>query len=332
MLYKDFDNIKPYIIAEVGQNHQGDLDLAIEYIKVFSAMGANAIKFQSRDNKFLFDKDAYNKPYNSENSFGDTYGKHREKLELSYLELKKIKRECKKNKVDFISTPFDEISLKNLIKLDVDAIKIASFDLGNLQFINEICKSKKTIILSTGGGSKKVIRKKFILLHCVSEYPCTYDKLGLEKIAILKKKYPQLTIGLSDHFNGILSGPVAFMNGARVFEKHVTLNRTMKGTDHNFALEPNGFKKFVRDIHRTKEMFKSKKEIELGKEKVFSKLGKSLFIKKSLKKGKVIKLEDLSSKIYSKTYIPVRDSYKVIGKKINKDLKENSVLHFNDLN
>ena len=128
---------RPFIIAEVGQNHQGSLTNALKYVKTFSEAGADAIKFQTRNNRYLFDINSYNAMYNSENAFAKTYGKHREHLELSLKELFLIKKECKKFNVKFICTPFDEYSLKNIIKLDVDAIKIASFDSNNISFIRK---------------------------------------------------------------------------------------------------------------------------------------------------------------------------------------------------
>ena len=134
---------KPIIIAEVGQNHQGSLKIAKQYIKEFAFRGADIIKFQSRNNKELFSKDAYEKNYNSENSFGKTYGEHREKLELSFSELKILKKECNKYKLKFMITPFDEKSLELISKVGVDIIKIASFDLGNLPFIDLIAKKKR---------------------------------------------------------------------------------------------------------------------------------------------------------------------------------------------
>ena len=328
----------PLIIAEVGQNHQGSLQIAKEYIKKFSEAGADIVKFQARDNKSLFSKEAYNKNYDSENSFGKTYGEHREKLELNLKELKEIKKECKKNNLYFMITPFDEKSLKLISKLDVDIIKIASFDLGNLPFINLIAKQKKIVAISTGGGNSKEIEEsirllqkrkiKTILLHCVSEYPCPYNHLGLENISLLKKKFPRCIVGLSDHFNGILSGPIAYFQGARVFEKHVTLNRAWKGTDHSFALEPEGFRRFVRDIHRSPEMLKSKNKKLIGKEPVFVKLGKSLITTKDLKKNEKIKLENLSGKIFEKNLILVRYSHEVINKTVKISIKKGEPLLF----
>ena len=332
---------KPLVIAEVGQNHQGSLELAKKYVEEFSKKGADIIKFQVRDNKKLFSKEAYNKTYDSENSFGTTYGQHREKLELNFKELKIIRNECKKKNLYFMITPFDENSLKLVSKLNVDIIKIASFDLGNIPFINLISKQKKIVAISTGGGNSKEIgvslkvlaknKVKTILLHCVSEYPCPHDRLGLENISLLKKKYPKCTIGLSDHFNGILSGPIAYIQGARVFEKHVTLNRAWKGTDHSFALEPEGFRKFVRDIHRSPEMLKSKKQKLIGKEPVFIKLGKSLIAKKNIKKGEKITMESLSGKIFEKNLILVRYAHKVIGKKTKVQISKNDPILFKHL-
>ena len=332
---------KPLVIAEVGQNHQGSLELAKKYVEEFSKKGADIIKFQVRDNKKLFSKEAYNKIYDSENSFGTTYGQHREKLELNFKELKIIRNECKKRNLYFMITPFDENSLKLVSKLNVDIIKIASFDLGNIPFINLISKQKKIVAISTGGGNSKEIgvslkvlaknKVKTILLHCVSEYPCPHDRLGLENISLLKKKYPKCTIGLSDHFNGILSGPIAYIQGARVFEKHVTLNRAWKGTDHSFALEPEGFRKFVRDIHRSPEMLKSKKQKLIGKEPVFIKLGKSLIAKKNIKKGEKITMESLSGKIFEKNLILVRYAHKVIGKKTKVQISKNDPILFKHL-
>ena len=332
---------KVIIIAEVGQNHQGDLDYALEYIRVFSSMGADAIKFQTRNNKYLFSNEAYNKFYDSENSFADTYGNHREKLELKPEWLPILKKECVKNKVKFMSTPFDEPSLDLICDVGVDLIKIASFDLGNLPFINLIGEKGLPVVMSTGGGNLKVIKDSVNLLiekkidvtvlHCVSEYPTPFEKLGLDSIPILSKLFPNCIIGLSDHFSGILSGPIGYMKGARVFEKHVTLNRAWKGTDHPFSLEPNGFRSFARDIRRAPLMLKPKSDHEIGKENVFSKLGKSIVANKDLYSGDVIGINDLSGKIFDQVQTPVRDSVSIIGRILKKNILQGDPLLVEDL-
>ncbi len=336
-----FNYSKPFIIAEVGQNHQGNLDLAREYIKVFATEGADAVKFQTRNNKSLFSEEAYLAKYESENAFAETYGEHRETLELKPNWLKILKEDCKNYGVKFMSTPFDEPSLDLLKEIDVDILKIASFDLGNLPFINRISKLGKPVVLSIGGGkidqirsSVEIVKKNGVelaILHCVSEYPCEFNRLGLDNIELLRAEFPDNIIGSSDHFNGTLSGPIAFMKGARVFEKHVTLNRSWKGTDHSFALEREGFRKFVRDIKRVSEMMTPKPVNELGTEKVFVKLGKSLIAMEDLNVGDTFTLENLSGKIFSKQYTPVRDSNLFIGKKVSRKINKGEQILITDI-
>lgn len=319
-------NIKdgPFLIAEVGQNHQGDFNLALEYIDVFAAAGANAIKFQKRNNTFLFDEESYSKPYDSENAFAATYGAHREKLEFTEEEMLKLSIACKEKGVFFMCTPFDEPSLKYLDDIDTDILKVASFDLGNLPLIDKMAQTKRPIVISVGGGRSSHIKgsvehilsyhDEVAVLHCVSEYPCPHNHLGLSEIARLTREFPSVVVGSSDHFNGILSGPVAYFMGARVFEKHVTLNRSNKGTDHSFALEADGFKKFSRDLNRIEEMLPPKNEEELGNEFVFQKLGKSLVASEKIKKGSSFTLQNLSGKILHEKMLAVRESVFLIGK------------------
>ena len=335
-----FTNETPFIIAEVGQNHNGNLDLAREYIKVFASLGADAVKFQTRNNKYLFSKDSYEADYNSGNAFAKTYGAHREVLELDLKHLEILKNDCINYGVKFMSTPFDEISVDELRKVDVDILKIASFDLGNLPLINKIAALGKPVVISVGGGKLSQIKSsvqlllkhnvEISILHCVSEYPCPANHLGLENIKLLKQTFPDIVIGSSDHFNGILSGPVAYIYGARVFEKHVTLDRSSKGTDHSFALEREGFRKFVRDIKRVEQMLTPKSDSEIGNEDVFKKLGKSLIAYKDINKGEVFTLDNLSGRIFKDQIIPVRESNNVIDKVSKRNLKKGDVISYDD--
>lgn len=329
-----------FFIAEVGNNHQGNLQIARDYIRIFAEIGADAVKFQTRNNKYLFSETGYNAIYNSENAFAETYGAHREKLELKAEWLPILKADCEKYNVKFMSTPFDEPSLELLAQVGVDLIKIASFDLGNLPLINRIAKLGVPVVISVGGGKGSQIKDSVDLLlskiedvtvlHCVSEYPCEHSRLGLDNIEILIKEFPKCKIGLSDHFNGILSGPIGYMKGARVFEKHVTLNRGWKGTDHGFSLEPEGFRKFVRDIKRTPEMMVPKPEEQLGEEYVFQKLGKSIIAFNDIKQGTKISIDDLTGKIFDNQGIPVRRSNEVIGSIAQRDISAGELLSFED--
>ena len=335
------DNQQSFIIAEVGQNHQGELDLALKYIQIFSNAGADAVKFQTRNNKFLFSEDAYKKNYNSENAFGKTYGEHREFLEFSPEEIVILKKECERCNVKFMSTPFDEPSLELLCDIGVDLIKVASFDIGNLPFLEKIAKTKLPVVISTGGANKKQIKDSIELicrthndlavLHCVSEYPCPPEKLSLLNINFLEKNFKNISVGLSDHFNGISSGPIAYMLGARVFEKHVTMDRSWKGSDHCFALSSHGFSQFVRDIRRTPVMLAQKPKDDLGNERVFQRLGKSLIASHDLPVGTKLDLDNLSGKIFEDTFIPVRESSSVIGSSLKSFKKAGEPILLSDL-
>lgn len=332
MFFQKYKNSQDsFIIAEVGQNHQGDVSIAKEFVAKFAMLGADAVKFQVRDNRFLFDDESYEKEYDSANAFADTYGAHREALELSHDEMREVRELCREHGVKFMCTPFDEPSLEFLLSIDTDILKVASFDLGNLALLNKMAETKLPIVMSVGGGkvehieaSMKIIETHhhdIALLHCVSEYPCVPERLALANIQDLENLFPNALIGLSDHFSGTLSGPVGYMKGARIFEKHVTMNRAWKGTDHSFALEPKGFESFVRDIRRVPLMDGRKPDDELGKEYVFQKLGKSIAANVDLEVGQVLSLQNIRGRIFKEPGISVRDSYAVLGKRLKSPIK-----------
>ena len=201
--------------------------------------GADAVKLQKRDNKKLYTKSFFNEKYDNRNSYAKTYGLHREALEFGYKEYTELKKYAKKIDIDFFATPFDLNSVKFLSELNMPAYKIASADLKNTILQTEIAKLNKPIILSTGGGNiedvKRAVRNisKFnnnlAILHCTASYPVEIKDMNLNVINTYKKEFSNYTIGLSDHENGIDALTIAYMLGARVFEKHFTLNRANKG-------------------------------------------------------------------------------------------------------
>jgi N-acetylneuraminate synthase/sialic acid synthase len=338
-----FGTDRPYVIAEIGQNHQGELDIALRYLEELIVPGLSAVKLQLRDNRTLFAPCMYESPYNSENAFGDTYGAHREKLELDMGELREIRQVCRERNVDFMITPFDQPSLERCLELQVDLLKVASFDLGNIPFLEQIGSCNIPVVMSTGGGHWRHIDKSvevfsgfakenIALLHCVSKYPCPETDLNLARISEIKTRYPEVTPGLSDHFNGILSAPLARMLGASVFEKHVTLNRTWKGTDHAFALTTDAFKKMIRDISRVDEMVGTVEDADdSGTEPVFNKLGKSIIAKEDLPIGKVLCSSDLEGRIFLENGIPIREVTQMIGKTLTVPLAKGQKLSLGDV-
>jgi len=335
-IFSNKNSIKPFIIAEIGHNHKGSVEIAKKLFLSAKNCGADAVKLQKRDNKNLFIKNFYNQIYDNKNSYGKTYGHHREKLEFGYKEYKELLKYSKKIKIKFICTPFDFNSLNFLEKFDLDGYKIASADLKNPLLQEKIAKSNKPIFLSTGGGTlldikkaaKNILKfnKKLSILHCTSSYPCDIENMNLNIITLLKKEFPKLAIGLSDHENGIDAASVAYMLGARVFEKHFTLDRSWKGTDHSFSLEPDGLRKLVRNLHRIPLILgsKVKKLLNIEKKPLY-KMSKSIVSAKNLKKGHKIKLDDLAFKSPGDGLSP--DNYKFfINKKLSKNLNKDDII------
>lgn len=318
----------PFIIAEIGNNHQGSIKKAFALIKAAKDSGATAVKFQKRYNKDLYTNDFYNTPYIHVNSYAKTYGKHRDFLEFSLPQYRKLKIYAKKIGIIFFATPFDFKSVDFLEKLKVPCYKIASGDLTNTPLQEYIAKKNKPIFLSTGGGTykdidrafKNIIRynKKLMILHCTASYPAEIGDMNLNIIKKLIKKYPKNIIGLSDHENGIDAASVAYMLGARVFEKHFTLNRSWKGTDQSFSLEPNGLRKLCRNLNRIPKMLgTNKKKFLKSEKKPIEKMRKMMVANKTLELGHVVSLKDISFKSPGQGLKPFQ--YKMI---LNKKLKK----------
>ena len=200
------DKNKAFVIAEIGCNHQGSVDRALEMIKSAKHCGVDAVKFQKRNNKTLFTKELYDSPYDNRNSFGDTYGEHREYLEFGKDEYKVLQDYSKELDIHFLSTPFDFESVDFLAEFDLPAYKMASADMTHLPLLEYVSKLKKPIILSTGGGELEDIDRavrtitqfnnEIVILHCTASYPVLYQHMNLNVIKTLKRVYPEYVIGL----------------------------------------------------------------------------------------------------------------------------------------
>lgn len=322
----------PFVIAEIGHNHQGNLETAKKMIKVAASCGVQAVKFQKRDNKTLFTKALYNKPYDNENSYGATYGEHREYLEFGWDEYVELNKSAEENGVELLCTAFDFKSVDFLEKLGIEAYKVASGDVTNTPLLSYIAKLGKPMFVSTGAATFDEVRiayetilpynKKFCLLHCTAGYPTEYHDLNLQVIEEYKKEFPEAIIGYSGHDNGILAPVVAYMLGATVIEKHFTLNHSWKGTDHKFSLEPEGLRKQVRDLRRVDISLGERKKQFLDFEKdARIKMGKAIYASRPLAAGTTITWDDISLKSPAND-TPVYLADKIVGKKLNTDLKE----------
>jgi len=304
-----------YLIGEIGQNHNGSVELAKLIVDVASRpiydnlfdhhlSSMNAIKLTKRDLNYELSITALAKPYSSIHSFGKTYGEHRQALELSYEEHLEIYNYAKTKNLDVVETLCAPSCLEILNYFTPDRLKVASRDLTNLPLLDALAQTKIPIILSTGMGglneldiALKVISKyheNIAILHCVSEYPTNPVHVNLRTIPYLKEQYPNYNIGYSDHTIGISTPVAAVAMGATIIEKHLTLDRKMKGTDQAGSLGVDGCWRMIRDI-RLLELSMGKKDIfiEPAVKENKIKLERSLAVNKNIDKGAVINEADL---------------------------------------
>ena len=331
-----------YVIAEIGHNHQGELEKAKALIHAAKECGVNAVKLQKRDNRRLFTREFLESPYDNENSFGATYGEHREALELGKSEWFELRRYAQEEGVAFVAAAFDEPSADLLAELDIDAFKFASGDLLNVPFLRYVAAFGKPLFLSTGGGTIEDIdraveaivslNRQLCVLHCTASYPADVEDLNLSVITTLKERYPELVIGLSDHHNGIAMAPVAYMLGARAFEKHFTLNHAWKGTDHAYSLMPDGMRRFVRDLHRVPAALGDGVKRRLpSEERPLEKMGKKLVAARDLPTGHILGPGDIVAKSPADGGLPPYELDALLGRRLEHALAPDQDLTFEDV-
>tara|TARA_B000000532_G_C18818737_1_gene384877 strand:- start:110 stop:982 length:873 start_codon:yes stop_codon:yes gene_type:complete len=264
----------PKIICEVGCNHKGSIDTAKEMIKIAAEFcNVNIVKFQKRCVKESLSNEEYNSPHPvPQNSYGDTYGAHREYLEFSIDQHKELKKHCEKFGVEYSSSVWDLTSAKEIAALSPKLIKIPSAINTKRNVIEYLLKNfEGEIHISLGMTTKKEEKeivnlikqykrgKSVILYHCISAYPIDAELLYLREIErLIKYKSFINDIGFSGHHKGISSDIVALTLGANYFERHFTLDRTWKGTDHAASLEPDGLRRLVRDLKIAHSSLKTK--------------------------------------------------------------------------
>ena len=250
------DDEPPYMVAEVGHNHQGSVALAKRIFDAAARAGADAVKLQKRDNRTLFTPAFYDSPYDSPHAFGATYGAHREALEFGWVEYTELKAYAESLNLHFFATAFDIPSADFLVRLGVPAIKIASGDLTNTPLLRYIAGLGIPVLLSTGGGAMADVDRAMAaldgtpaaILQCTAAYPCSEAALNLRVIETYRQRFQLEVAGISDHSEGITAAPAAVALGARVFEKHFTVDRTMKGSDQAFSLDEAAMTAYVNGI------------------------------------------------------------------------------------
>lgn len=337
-----------YIIGEIGQNHNGSVDIAKLIVDLVSrpvrdeAFGIDlcpmdAVKLTKRDlNEELTDSQM-NRPYDTPNSFGRTYGEHRAFLELSDEEHYEVYKHAKSLGLDFVET-LCSVGCMSLLKLFTpDRLKVASRDLTNLPLLEVMAETKIPIILSTGMAGQKELddalevitrhHSDISILHCVSQYPTQPDNLNLRTITYLQKHYGQYTIGFSDHTIGIAAPVVAVGMGAKIIEKHVTIDRRMKGTDQQGSLGPDGVNRMIRDI-RIAEHWLGREELYIDPAVAAAKvkLERSIASKRTLPVGHIITEDDLHL-LSPGDGVKWADKDQLIGRTVMKEIPRNEIIY-----
>lgn len=256
---------KPYVIAEIGCNHKGEMSIAKELIKIAKIFGnADAVKFQKRNNKELLTEEQYHAPHpNALNSYGNSYGEHREFLEFDVDQHQELKEYCEEIGITYSTSVWDTTSAKEITSLNPEFIKIPSACNNNFDMLGWLCDNYSgEIHISTGMTTKnetdilvnyfteKGRNKDLVLYNCTSGYPVPFEDVCLLDINLLKQKYGDKVkhIGFSGHHLGIAVDIAAYTLGANIIERHYTIDRTWKGTDHAASLEPMGLRKLSRDL------------------------------------------------------------------------------------
>jgi N-acetylneuraminate synthase len=272
------------VIAEIGCNHKGDIEIAKELIKVAKIFcDVDVVKFQKRNNKELLTEEQYNSPHpNPHNSYGKTYGEHREYLEFSLAQHLELKNFCEELKIVYSTSVWDLTSAKEIASLNPELIKIPSACNNNYKMLNWICENYKgEIHVSSGMTTKSELEELIsffekknrnfdvVLYSCTSGYPVPFEDVALMEINYLKEMYAHRIkdIGFSGHHLGIAVDIAAYTLGAGWIERHYTLDRTWKGTDHAASLEPDGLRRLVRDLRAVSKALEYKKNDILEIEK-----------------------------------------------------------------
>ena len=328
-----------YIIAEIGVNHNGKVQLAKKLIDVAVDAGADAVKFQKRSLENLYKSDVLTNPNFDSQGLEILLGVLKE-VEFGESEYEEIISYCKEKRITFLCTPWDKPSVDFLEKFDVPAYKIASADMTNFPLIHHLSKTKKPIIISTGMSTMEEISKtvdfvkkqeiSFILLHCNSTYPAPIESLNLSLIPSLRTKF-NVPVGYSGHEPSIIPTFAAVNMGAVMIERHITLDKKMEGLDQAASLEPDEFKTLVQYI---REFEKAKgqpiKKMTRGEVLQREVLAKSIVCSADINEGEVFTENNIEVKGPAKGLSP-QHYFEILGKKSHRNIKKGEYLLSIDL-
>jgi sialic acid synthase SpsE len=325
-----------FIVAEIGINHNGNIDIARKLIDAAVEAGADAVKFQKRTTEEILTKEGLAKPYNSPHAFAATYGEHRNKLELSEQDYYFLKKYTEERGIQFFASVWDKKSADFMEKFDISAYKIPSADLINTPLLEYVALKQRPILLSTGMNTMEEIEEavqailnynsRLVLFHCLSLYPSPEEKINLHFMTTLKRRFTPLPVGYSGHEMELLPTLAAVTAGAHIVERHLTLDKKMKGSDHAASLEPYQFKELVDSIRRIEKIMGVPDKIMYPElVPLREKLAKSVVAKIAIPASTVITMDMLTVKGPGYGIKPSRIG-EVVGRIALKNLEEDTVL------
>ncbi|KAG3287580.1 N-acetylneuraminate synthase [Ictidomys tridecemlineatus] len=326
-----------FIIAEIGQNHQGDLEVAKRMIRTAKECGADCAKFQKSELEFKFNRKALERPYTSKHSWGKTYGEHKRHLEFSHDQYRELQRYAEEIGIFFTASGMDEMAVEFLHELNVPFFKVGSGDTNNFPYLEKTAKKGRPMVISSGMQSMdtmkqvyqivKPLNPNFCFLQCTSAYPLQPEDANLRVITEYQKLFPDIPIGYSGHETGIAISVAAVALGAKVLERHITLDKTWKGSDHSASLEPGELAELVRSVRLVEKALGSPTKQLLPCEMACNeKLGKSVVAKVKIPEGTILTLDMLTVKVSEpKGYLP-EDIFNLVGKKVLVTIEEDDTI------
>ena len=324
---------KTFIIAEAGANHNRSFDQALSLIDVAKESGATAVKFQTYSAETLY---ARNTP---DFAGYKNINKLIKDIELPRGWQKDLKNYCDGQGIEFMSTPFDERAVQELVDLGVKRLKISGFESTDPRFVELVASTGLPIVMSVGIGFKLSYLRSFLeifekhhnhvtLLHCNNAYPTPMEDVNLQRMRGLAAYKGVDAVGLSDHTTSTLTPSWAVVFGAKVIEKHFTISRKLRGPDHPFALEPDELKAMIDTVNLSELVINDKKSDFTKSEKPFHKAMRSVVSKKALKKGEVLTAENITTKRpFLCDSIPAADYFKVLGREVAQDVRGDCILN-----
>ena len=339
---KDFSI--PYIIAEIGANHNGDMDLAIKMIDSAKSCGCDAVKFQSWTPDSLVAKEEYDRNQQYNDSSKKHFGSLREMVKKYYLRPEQhheLKHYCDKIGIEFCSTPFSEDEADHLEELEVPFYKIASMDVNNPRMLKHVAGKRKPIVLSTGMATLAEIENavkaiesegnhQIILLHCIAIYPPAYEDINLNNIPMLRQTFGYL-VGFSDHSIGVSIPLASVALGSCIIEKHFTIDKDMPGWDHAVSANPEEMKIIVEESRNiVKAMGSFRRVVNQAEKEKKLKFRRSIVVKKDLKQGHILTIDDLDFKRPATGIHPDEVRY-VIGRTLKRNIACDELLHWEDM-